>query len=334
METLKNNRGTVLIYVTVFLALMTLLTGLAIDVGWMAYVRTQSQAAIDSAALSGAAAIPDYNFNGTTGQIQARVEAFNGPANDPSSNNVMNQDAGIIGSQVSQGGNAEVVTYNSTTDTITAPVNPAAANGVRVTKGFNTPLFFSRLLNGGDPTTINVSATAVIRMRPSLPVDLICNPDNSACPPPYGSQIILNVTQTPSPKDDSSFTSYYIQNASASEFKNMVQNPNSIPCLTMGDPIEIANGQDNSVMKDIRDAFDQNKKPIDLDNDPSTPPVLAWPVILPVVSTYFNPNQTSPVIGFTWISIYEVNTNPQKQIKAIVGGGNPALGWCPPHLRR
>ena len=327
METLKNNRGTVLIYVTVFLALMTLLTGLAIDVGWMAYVRTQSQAAIDSAALSGAAAIPDYNKDGTTDQIEARVNALN------SSNTVMNQAAGINGSQLSQGGDAEVVTYNAGTDSITAPANPAAANGVRVGKGFNTPLFFARLLNGGDPTTINVSATAVIRMKPSLPVDLVCDPNNPGCPPPPGSPItlrIMDLTQSPSPSDNSSFTSYYIQNASADELKNLVENPGSIPCLTMGDPIELANGQDNSVMKKIENAFNNNK--YDHDLNPATPP--AWPVIIPVVSTNSNPNQTRPLIGFLWISITNVTTNPQKTITATIGGGNPTLGWCPPHLRR
>ncbi|MGH7773334.1 MAG: hypothetical protein ACREQA_14000, partial [Candidatus Binatia bacterium] len=139
----------------------------------------------------------------------------------------------------------------------------------------------------------------------------------------------------PSPSDNSSFTSYYIPNASADELKNLVENPGSIPCLTLGDPIELANGQDNSVMEKIKNAFNRNKKSMDLDNDPATPPVPAWPVIIPVVSTSFNPNQTSPIVAFVWLAITDVDhTGNPKTITGTFAGGDPTLGWCPPHLRR
>jgi Flp pilus assembly protein TadG len=335
MEILRNNRGQVLIYVSLFLVLLTLLTGLAIDVGWMAYVRSQSQTAIDAAALSGAAAVPAYNQDGSTGQIKDRVEAFNGPGTDASSNNVMNQSAGLNGSQVNQGGDAEVIIYNSTTDSITAPANPAAANGVRVGKGFNTPLFFARLLNGGLPTTINVTATAVMRVRPSLPVNLICPNPPGACPPPPGSQIIMEFRASPSPQDNHSFTSYFIHNASASVMKDMVLNPSLIPCVSNGDPIELNNGQMNSLLEKIKDAWNKNKKPVDLDNNPYTPPVDAWPVLVPVVSINGNPNQSAPIMDFRWIAITNVvSQGSPKTITAIFGGGNLGLSYCGPHLVR
>src|SRR5437867_5596472 len=58
---LHSNRGHVVIFVTLFLILMVLFIGLSIDVGWMAYVRNQGQAAVDAGALSAAAGLSPYN---------------------------------------------------------------------------------------------------------------------------------------------------------------------------------------------------------------------------------------------------------------------------------
>ena len=78
-----------IVYVTLFLFVLGMFfIALGIDVGWMVYVRSQGQAAVDSAAISGAAAIPAYN-SGDPGQVYGIVGSLN------SQNTVMNLDAAI-----------------------------------------------------------------------------------------------------------------------------------------------------------------------------------------------------------------------------------------------
>jgi len=84
----------VIVYVTLFLFVLGILfIALGIDVGWMAYVRSQGQAAVDSAAISGAAAIPAYN-SGDPSVVYSIVGSLN------SQNTVMNQDAAIANTDV------------------------------------------------------------------------------------------------------------------------------------------------------------------------------------------------------------------------------------------
>src|SRR5713226_4621208 len=62
MKVSHNEHGVAIIYVTLFLMILGILFfALGVDVGWMAYIRSQGQAAVDAAALSGAAGIPHYN---------------------------------------------------------------------------------------------------------------------------------------------------------------------------------------------------------------------------------------------------------------------------------
>ena len=51
MNILKNNRGVTLVFIALFLFLLLAFIGLAVDVGWTTYVRSQGQARVDAAAL-------------------------------------------------------------------------------------------------------------------------------------------------------------------------------------------------------------------------------------------------------------------------------------------
>jgi len=313
MEILRNNHGTAIIFVTLFFLLTMLFVSVGIDAGWMTYVRNQGQASVDAAALSGASGIPRYNETGDDSVVITMVQALN------DENTVMKQPAGITAS------NVEVVAYNSTTHLVSTPASFSDANGIRVTRGFDTPLFFGRLLNDGQTPTMNVSAVAVTRIRPSLPFDLIGDP------PP--GEITYELRQSPSPTDDSSFTSFFIQNASSAEFKEMVNNPTLIPCLMKGDQIELNNGQVNSTLKEIKDVFEEKKK-----DDVNSSSGYSWPVLLPVISPSDfdsnNPNQTVPIDNFAVINITDVDTQGNPKTISAYSGGEFTNFWCPPILVR
>ena len=58
MHAIDNERGTVLIFVTLSIVLLLIMVGMGLDTGHLVYVRAQGQAAVDAAALSAASAIP------------------------------------------------------------------------------------------------------------------------------------------------------------------------------------------------------------------------------------------------------------------------------------
>ena len=152
MRSLRNKRGAVIIYVALFLFVLGILfIALGMDVGWMVYVRSQGQAAVDAAAVSGAGALPSYNNgSGDPTQVNAIVTSLN------SQNTVMNQGAGI--------GSGDIEYCNGDPQSsFTCSGTTTPANGVRVTKTYSTPLFFG-LLNGGSPANITVTATAWLGM--------------------------------------------------------------------------------------------------------------------------------------------------------------------------
>src|SRR5918999_5288411 len=133
MKALGNSRGVAIVYVTLFLMVLGILFfALGIDIGWMVYVKTQGQAATDASALAAASAIPNYN---NTDGNKAKIDELAGLFN--ADNTVMNQSAGIVSSDVTVcGGSAS------------NPQCPWAvattAGGVKVTRTYNTPLFFTR----------------------------------------------------------------------------------------------------------------------------------------------------------------------------------------------
>jgi hypothetical protein len=81
----KNRKGITLVWGAFFLVLMLMLAGMAIDLGYMYYVRNQLHVAADAAALAGVARLDGTN---STDQILARQEAWkfackNRAAGDP-----------------------------------------------------------------------------------------------------------------------------------------------------------------------------------------------------------------------------------------------------------
>jgi Flp pilus assembly protein TadG len=183
MQSVNNERGYALVFMTLMIVLLMIMVGIGLDTGHLAYVRSQGQPAVDAAALAAASAIPSGQWTTVTD----RAAKFNaGGTNPGTGNNYLNSP----GNQISQK-NVTLVKYdNATGEFTTSGVNINNANGARVAlensnpyggtagKAMKSPLFLTPLLNlFGQATNktadVSVSAVAVNQALPGLPIVVI-----------------------------------------------------------------------------------------------------------------------------------------------------------------
>jgi Putative Flp pilus-assembly TadE/G-like len=262
MQSVKNERGSVLIFATLIIVLLLIMVGMGLDTGHLAYVRSQGQPAVDSAALAAASAIPSGDMIKVTDQ----AAKFNpgaignpGAGNDyVSSSNPSNK----IGPN-----NVTLVKYSNVTGTfITSGVSidPKAplsvrANGVRVALENNnphggtagaamkSPLFLTPLFNLFGQTTSNTadvstSAVAVIRALPGLPIVVV----KDLCDK---GTVLLDFQS--GGKSTAGWETYYIENASTDQVRALWE---ALPFCS-GQPIvdvgycgNIANGVNETIV--------------------------------------------------------------------------------------
>jgi hypothetical protein len=167
MKAAGNERGSVLVFMTLMIVLLLIMVGMGLDTGYLTYSRNMGQSAVDSAALSAVSALP----SGDHGQVVGRAAQFN------SNNDYVESSTNSIGNA-----NVTYVRYDFDSNQIVeygAPI--ATANGVRVsleggnaisTPAFLTPLF--RLFGASAPSKneVNVSAVATITAVPSIPITI------------------------------------------------------------------------------------------------------------------------------------------------------------------
>src|SRR6516164_7202640 len=139
MRSVKNERGTVLIFATIIIVLLLVMVGMGLDTGHLTYVRSQGQPAVDAAALAAAAAIPSGDLTTVTDQA---TKFDPGGTNPGPGNNYVSSPYNKIASN-----NMTLVHYDNTTGAITTSgvtIDPSAAlnvraNGVRVALENNNP---------------------------------------------------------------------------------------------------------------------------------------------------------------------------------------------------
>jgi len=283
MQAVNNQRGMVLVFVTLSIVLLLIMVGMGLDTGHLVYVRAQGQAAVDAAALAAASAIP----TGSAKEVNDRAAAFNSKNNyDDSSNNLIKDK------------NITYVQYSPTDGTInTSGVSIANANGVRVALENTNPhtgvstgtamisrVFLMPLLNlfGHDvdnTANISVSAVAVIKAAPGLPIAI----EEAKCSQANPQKLL----QSSSNNDNSGYTTYWINNTSASEIRDLLKNAKTcgggIPSVGVGFPTQLNNGQISSVYSDFADVFKEN-------------PGQCY--LIPVVRNGSNWNQTEKIVDF------------------------------------
>jgi Flp pilus assembly protein TadG len=283
MHVIKNERGSVLVFVTLSIVLLLVMVGMGLDTGHLVYVRAQGQAAVDAAALAAASAIP----TGSATQVNDRAAAFN------SQNNYVGSSANSI-----KDTNITYVQYSSTDGSInTSGVSIGNANGVRVALEETNPhtgaapatamiarLFLMPLLNWfghdvDDTAKLNVSAIAVIKAAPGLPIAI----EEARCSQSNPQKLLQSSSQT----DNSGYTTYWINNTSASEIRELLKNAKTcgggIPSVGVGFPTNLNNGQISGVYSDFDDVFKDNPSQC---------------YLIPVVRNGSNWNQTEKIVDF------------------------------------
>jgi Flp pilus assembly protein TadG len=283
MHLVNNQRGTVLIFVTLSMALLLIMVGMGLDTGHLVFVRAQGQAAVDAAALAAASAIP----TGSSTQVNDRAAAFNSKNNYADSSNNWISDKNIT-----------YVQYSPPDGSInTSGVNVTNANGVRVALETTNPhtganaatamisrVFLMPLLNlfGHDvdnTANVSVSAVAVIKAGPGLPIAI----EEAKCSQPNPQKLLQSSSQT----DNSGYTTYWIPNASATQIRELLENAKTcgggIPSVDVGFLTQLNNGQISSVYSDFADVFKEDPHQC---------------YLIPVVRNGSNWNQTEKIIDF------------------------------------
>jgi Flp pilus assembly protein TadG len=258
MQYVKNERGSVLIFATLIIVLLLIMVGMGLDTGHLSYVRSQGQPAVDAAALAAAAAIPLATKSGNLTDITDQAVKFNpGGTNPGPGNNYVSSPTNKITDK-----SVTLVKYDPTTATFTTSgVTVANANGVRVALENNnpyggtaeaamkSPLFLTPLFNLFGQTAnatadVSVSAVAVIRALPGLPIVVA----KSLC----GTTDTLDLRT--GGKGTAGWETYYIDNTSTDQLRNLWE---SLP-FCQGQPIvdvgycgNIANGANNTIANEI-----------------------------------------------------------------------------------
>ena len=73
MQAVGNQRGSIIVFVTIMIVVLLIMVGLGLDTGQLTYVRNQGQAAVDAAALAAVSGLPTRNAE----QVEGRAAGFN-----------------------------------------------------------------------------------------------------------------------------------------------------------------------------------------------------------------------------------------------------------------
>lgn len=327
MSSVRNDKGSVLVFMTLMIVLLMIMVGMGLDTGQLTYSRATGQAAVDAAALSAVSALPSR----IDLDVKTRAAAF------ASNNNYVDSPDNKIGSN-----NVSYVKYDFDTNQITNYSEPiATANGVRValeqatgsaiaTPAFLTPLF--KLFGASAPgsNNVNVSAVSVITSKPSIPIALwsgMC-PDNGV---EYNRLIQMqHPDQKADGNENSCWTTFFDCSSGAPDIKAGFTTAGScsgsalVGNLALGSMICQNKGQVNSVLQAAEKFFTAN-------------PNRWW--VVPVLSGGGNCDPDNPTGVVNFAKIYPTNvvtTGNPKYIEAKVVCGpelinDPELSLCFSH---
>jgi Flp pilus assembly protein TadG len=265
VKPIKNDRGAVLVFVTLMIVLLMIMVGMGLDTGHLAYIRSQGQPAVDAAALAAASAV----HTGEVDQVENRAKAFN------STNNYLDSPNNQIGKA-----NITYINYNSGTNTFTAQGSTiAGANGVRVAlettnpyggtpnTPMKSPLFLTPLFNLiGIPTAktanVSVSAVAIVKSAPDLPIAMeqgLCGAKNADGQYEKKEAKLLQANAV---DETSGYTTFYIPPTSKTQVYNLLMgglNCSGAASVGIGFCTELGNGQVAAIYSDFEDVFLKGK---------------------------------------------------------------------------
>ena len=314
MRAVSNDRGSVLVFVTLMITLLLIMVGMGLDTGQLTYVRSQGQAAVDAAALVAASGLPV-----SAAEVANRVGLYNSTNDHVENTNTIS------------GSNITYVNYNQSTTppTLTALGSIAGANGVRVAleqknpytgaasnTGLTTPVFLTpllRLMGLSAPATadVSVSAVAVVTAVPSLPIAMY----QDSCGI-NGATVSVKLLQSNTTNDNSCWTTYLDSSTSSSDVRNLfeaTQTCSGLPAnagvVGIGSSIHLNNGQQTADYKSAEKLF-----------IPPTDPPKCW--MIPVVPAGSSCNRWDTIVDWAKICVTDVvKDGSDKYIQADVTCG-------------
>jgi Flp pilus assembly protein TadG len=308
MHSVSNEKGAVLVFITLMIVLLMVMVGMGMDTGQLTYTRSQGQAAVDAAALAAVSGLPMGDA-----EVTARASGFN------SKNDYL-----ASGKNPISGSNITYIQYDPASGTITDLPNISGANGVRValektnpytsvaagtamtSPTFLTPLF--RLFGQSAPSTVDVSVSAAASLQaiPGIPIAVMLK----TCGDPTIAQ---ELTRSPATTDNSCWTTYKDDPVNAPKVKACLQSAGESCSESCGygvqkyEPIFLNNGVINSTYDDAHAVLKKDSE---------------W--IVPMVKDSTKCNKSDPVEGWASIKIVEVTKGgaaSDKYIKAYVTCG-------------
>lgn len=273
MTKLKNEAGSVLVFITLMIVLLMVMVGMGLDAGYLTFSRSAGQRAVDMAALAGAAGLA----KGDAAAIESNIQQVmvTGTNND-----YVARQKNLIDPTVN-GKNVTLMTYDFTKNTITGTTkNINSANAVRVAlettnpytsassnSAVSTPAFLTTLMNlFGDGTSapstndVNVSAVAVIQGQPGLPIAL------NGCDPAWeNTNQAIPWNQTPSGgshPNNSGWTTYLDNSVSSPDVKELIHKVEACQgtgAVGVGTNICLNNGSQTTDLRELETLIGNNE---------------------------------------------------------------------------
>lgn len=311
MSSVKNEKGSVLVFITLMIVLLMIMVGMGLDTGELVYTRSTGQAAVDAAALSAVTALPAAIAKSDDSQVKSRAAAF------ASTNN-------YTGSSKNQIGDANVsyVKYDFLNNKVTDyNVALASASGVRVAleadSAMKTPAFLTPLMKlfgsnsaASGSNNVSVSAVSVITARASIPIALW----SSQCGLPVtAKKSDVQIKMQPPGSETACWTTYLDKSSGSPDIKALFDASGSCSDLPIGDvdigiPIYENKGGVTSVFDTAQSFFE----------DPlHTGRCWLLPVITPPVGGNCNIKDPTPIVD--WAQLCYTKTVVEGKDKYIQG---------------
>jgi Flp pilus assembly protein TadG len=258
MSPISNDKGSVLVFVTLMIVLLMIMVGMGLDTGELVFTRSTGQSAVDAAALSAITALPKAQADNDPSLVENRATAF------ISKNDYTGSSKNPITKT-----NVSYVKYDFATNKITNyGVAMGVANGVRValeqsagtaiaTPAFLTPLFNLFGASAPGSNNVSVSAVSVITGRPSIPIALW----QSVCSGGSKVKDVEIAQQNPVNGENSCWTTYLDKSSGGSDIKALFKASEECTGLPVGDidkgvPIYENKGQVASVYDVAKNFFE------------------------------------------------------------------------------
>jgi Flp pilus assembly protein TadG len=292
MNKLRNDSGSVIVFITLMIVLLMVMVGMGLDTGYLTFSRNMGQRAVDMAALAGAAGLAQNNVTA----IETNIEQLNATNDYVKSSG--NQIDGAVNSVTGVGKNVTLVQYDTKTSTVVAaPVPLSSANAVRVAlettnpysgassiSAINTPAFLTPLMNlfGGGVSAagankVNVSAISTMQALPGLPIAL------NGCDPAWvGTNATVPWNQSPTPSNNSGWTTYLDNSVSVPDIQALIHKVAACQGtggVNVGSEICLNNGQQTPDLRELE---------ILIGNNPDGTPKCYLTPVVPSTVTNFN----------------------------------------------